>query len=138
VLRIHGNTGKMPIRENKMLIDQKVKKAVKVFIEKLAKTRGLPDPGRVKRITQSVIYLPTEKSYSSVYRDFLASRAENDKLKQLKYDVFRRLWHELTPNIKFMKPKTDMCDTCHKLKNEIHSCKDKKERETQKKNLIGT
>ena len=89
--RTHSNTGKIPIRKTKMLIDQHVKKVVKNFIEKLAQTHGLPDPGRIKRITQTVIYLPTEKSYSSVYRDFLTSRAENDKLKQLKYDVFRRL-----------------------------------------------
>jgi hypothetical protein len=37
-----------------------------------------------------------------------------------------------------MKPRTDLCDTCHKFKTEIHSCKDEKEKSTQKKNLIDT
>jgi len=37
-----------------------------------------------------------------------------------------------------MKPRTDLCDTCHKFRNEIHSCKDEKEKEELKKNLIGT
>lgn len=32
-----------------------------------------------------------------------------------------------------MKPRTDLCDTCHKFKTEIHSCKDEKERQSQKK-----
>ncbi|RIA93353.1 hypothetical protein C1645_819546 [Glomus cerebriforme] len=89
--RIHGNTGKIPIRKTKMVIDRKVKKSVKNFIEKLAETHGLPNPGRSKRANNITIFLPTEMSYASVRRDFLASRAENDKLKQLNYDVFRRL-----------------------------------------------
>ena len=37
-----------------------------------------------------------------------------------------------------MKPRTDLCDTCHKFRNEIHSCKDKKVKRELKKNLIDT
>ena len=37
-----------------------------------------------------------------------------------------------------MKPKTDLCDTCHKIRNEIHSCKDEKEKTIQKKNFFDT
>jgi hypothetical protein len=37
-----------------------------------------------------------------------------------------------------MKPRTDLCDTCHKFKTEIHSCRDEKVKQELKKNLIGT
>jgi hypothetical protein len=132
--RIHGNTGKTPLRETKMVIDQKAKKIVKKFIEKLAETCGLPNPGRSKRTNNITIFLPTEMSYASVHRDFLASRAENDKLRQLKYDVFRRLWHELTPNIKFRSPRSDLCDTCQQFESDLqYSCLDKEAKATKKK-----
>ena len=74
-----------------MFVDETVKRELKTFLLNYAEKYGLPDPGRTKRITQSLILLPTEMSYASVRRDFLASREENDKLKQIKYDVFRRL-----------------------------------------------
>jgi hypothetical protein len=129
--RVHGNTGKIPFRKTKMFIDETDKKRIKNFIEKLAETRGLPDPGRTKRITQSIVYLPTEMSYASVRRDFLTSLRKGSKLKQLNYDVFRRLWHELTPNIKFRSPRSDLCDTCQKFHRDLqYSCLDK---ETKKK-----
>jgi len=51
-------------------------------------------------------------SYKSVHRDFLAGLEEDNKLKSLKYDVFRKLWHQLTPEIQIMSPRTDLCDTC--------------------------
>jgi hypothetical protein len=37
-----------------------------------------------------------------------------------------------------MKPRTDLCDLCHEIKNEIHSCKDEKVKQELKKNSIGT
>src|SRR5207249_807312 len=38
---------------------------------------------------------------------------ENDStLKLSKYDTFRKLWHQLTPYIQIMSPRTDLCDTC--------------------------
>ncbi len=128
------------------MIDDKVKKKVKKFLEKYAQEHGQPDPSQKYarkisievRSSGEIILLPTYASYRSVHDDFIISVGEDSNLKSLKYEAFRRLWHKLTPNIKFLKPRTDLCDTCHKLKTEIHSCKDEKERETKKKNLIDT
>lgn len=89
--RIHSNTGKIPLRKSKMLVDENVKKAVKKFLENYAETHGLPDPGKSKNKSHSIIFLPTDMSYKLVHRDFLTSLRKNNKLKQLKYDVFRRL-----------------------------------------------
>ncbi len=90
--RIHGNIKRMPQWKTKMVIDKNIAEVVKNFLENYAEVHGLPSPGRsINRITQSVIFLPAEMSYKSVHRDFLAGLEEDNKLKSLKYDAFRKL-----------------------------------------------
>jgi hypothetical protein len=86
----------------------------------------------------AVIFLPTETTYKKVHHDFLIEVKRDSNSQPLKYGVFLKLWHKLTPQIQIMKARTDLCDTCHKLRNEIHSCKDEEEKASQKKNLIST
>src|SRR4051794_17509679 len=88
-----------------MVIDKDVATAVKNFLLNYAEIHGLPSPVRnVNRVTQSIIFLPAEMSYRSVHRDFLAGLEDNNKLHNLKYDAFRKLWHQLTPQIQIMIP----------------------------------
>jgi hypothetical protein len=62
--------------------------------------------------------LPAETSYKSVYRDFIAGLENDSTLKLLKYDAFRKLWHQLTPYIQIVSPRTtDLCDTCQHFWN---------------------
>jgi hypothetical protein len=90
--RVHGNIKRMPQWKTKMMIDKNVAEVVKNFLENYAEVHGLPSPRRsINRITQSVTFLPAEMSYKSVHRDFLAGLEENNKLKSLKYDAFRKL-----------------------------------------------
>ena len=77
-------------------------------------------------------------TYKSVHDDFLNNLEADSNLKQLRYRVFIEIWKQLTPQIGFMSPRSDLCDTCHKLRNEIHSCRDEKVRKTQKKNFFNT
>jgi hypothetical protein len=75
-----------------MVIDHNVASAVKNFLENYAEIHGLPSPGRsVNRITQSITYLLAETTYKSVYQYFLACLEEDNNLKSLKYDAFRKL-----------------------------------------------
>ena len=75
-----------------MVIDHNVATVMKNFPENYAEIHGLPSPGRsVNRITQSVIFLPAETTYKSVYQNFLAGLEEYSHLKSLKYDSFRKL-----------------------------------------------
>src|SRR6266480_3919154 len=104
-----------------MMIDKNVAELVKNFLENYAEVHGLPSPGRsVNRITQSITFLPAEMSYKSVHRDFLAGLEEDSNLKSLKYDAFRKLWHQLTPYIQIMSLRTDLCDTCQHFRNGLH------------------
>src|SRR6185312_12008334 len=117
--RVHGNVKKMPQWKTKITIDITVATAVKNFLENYAEIHG-PSPGRnVNRITQSLTLLPAETSYKSVYRDFIAGLENDSTLKLLKYDAFRKLWHQLTPYIQIMSPRTDLCDTCQHFRNSL-------------------
>ena len=75
-----------------MVIDKDVAEIVMNFLENYAEVHGLPSPGRsINRITQSIVLLPAEMSYKSVHRDFLTGLEEDNNLKSLKYDAFRKL-----------------------------------------------
>ena len=118
IARVHGNIKRVPRWKTKITIDITVATAVKNFLENYAEIHGLPSPGRnVNRITQSLTLLPAETSYKSVYRDFIAGLENDSTLKLLKYDAFRKLWHQLTPYIQIMSPRTDLCDTCQHFRN---------------------
>lgn len=133
--RVHGNTGRTPHWKTKLFIDKSVKEKVKNFIENYAERHGSPKSERTKRATNLIILLPTEMTYKSVHQDFINNLKEDDKLKVLKYETFLKLWHNLTPHIKFLNPRTDLCNTCHQFRNELHSCQDEKEAEANKKNF---
>src|SRR5207237_8464124 len=66
-----------------------------------------------------IIFLPAEMSYKSVHQDFLAGLEEDNTLCECKYYAFRKLWHQLTPYIQIMSPRTDLCDTCQHLRNDL-------------------
>jgi hypothetical protein len=89
--RVHGNTGKIPIRKSKMVIKQNIKEEVKRFILNYAETCGLPNPGRTKRTNKTTIFLPTDTTYKSVYLEFITDRKTSDDLKQLKYRSFCKI-----------------------------------------------
>src|SRR3954468_19327090 len=69
-------------------------------------------------------------SYKSVHWDFLAGLEEDSTLYILKYDAFRKLWHQLTTYIQILSPRTDLCDTCQHLRNDLQF-KARKEEEAQ-------
>lgn len=135
--RVHGNTDRTPQWKTKMLVDDNLKEELKNFLESYADTHGLPDPGKSKNKNHPIIFLPTDMTYKSVHQDFITSRKEDDKLKSLKFGLFLKLWHQLTPHIQFMPPRSDLCDTCQQFRNDLHDCSNKSESEKEelKKNF---
>ena len=93
---------------------------VKNFLLNYTEVHSLPSPVRnINQVTQSIIFLLAEISYKSVHHDFLTGLEEDSTLQALKYDAFRKLWHQLTPQIQIMSPRTDLCDTCQNLWNDL-------------------
>src|SRR3954471_3893162 len=103
-----------------MVIDKDVATIVKNFLLNYAEVHGLPSPVRnINHVTQSIIFLPAEMSYKSIHQDFLAGLEEDNTLCTLKYDAFCKLWHQLTPYIQIISPRTDLCDTYQYLWNDL-------------------
>jgi hypothetical protein len=82
-----------------MTIDEITKAKVKKFLENYAQEHGQPDPSQKYarkivgdiRTNGEIIFLPTETTYKSVHHDFVISFGEENDLKSLKYEAFRRL-----------------------------------------------
>ena len=75
-----------------MVINKNVAEVAKNFLENYVEVHGLPSLGRsINRITQSITFLPAEMSYKVIHKAFLAGLKEDNNLKSLKYDAFRKL-----------------------------------------------
>lgn len=131
--RIHGNTGRAPIYKTKVNIDENLKFIVKNFLNQYSLIHGLPSPMRHRNDSGAFIYLPTDKRFISVYKEFkkfyleniLKIESENDleEEKIISYDSFRRLWNELMPNLKFQPLASDLCDNCVQFKSKLQLAK---------------
>jgi hypothetical protein len=64
------------------------------------------------------IYLPTGKTYMSIYEEFkehfYIEHNESDKV--VSYSTFKRIWQETIPNLKFQSHASDLCETCESFK----------------------
>ena len=115
----HGNVGRIP----KHAIHLEDAERFQKFLANYADIHGLPDPGRLRRDTREIL-LPSSDSYSSIWKKYkegleLLSETEEQPLRVIGYDVFRKLWKQMMPYVKFTTPRTDLCGQCDELKNNI-------------------
>ena len=113
-MRVHGNTKRLPITHDNA-------KEVSSFILNYAEINGLPRPGsHLEKDDQALIYLPTDENYTSVFHKYeQATKSMNKNNNQISRSSFVRLWKLLTPHIKFMTPKSDLCNVCETLRWKI-------------------
>jgi len=69
--RTHGNLRKVPIVHSRALVDYETANMVKQFILQYANINGLPSPLRLCDDSEPITYLPTEKTYISVYNEYI-------------------------------------------------------------------
>jgi hypothetical protein len=123
--RVHGNTGKASKRNSKVYVDFNITTSVKEYLTNYGIINGLPSPMRHRNDSGNFIYLPTNESYTSVYKKYMEhyyfEHDENEKI--ISYSTFRRLWHELIPNLKFQSPASDLCETCEEYKAKMRLAK---------------
>src|SRR4051812_42703470 len=101
-----------------MIIGKDVVTMMINFLLNYAKVHGLPSlVGKVNKVTILIIFLPAEKSYKPIHCDFLVVLKEDKTLCALTYDVFCKLWYQLTWQIQIISLKTDLYDTCQQLQN---------------------
>uniref|UniRef100_U9UWU0 Uncharacterized protein n=1 Tax=Rhizophagus irregularis (strain DAOM 181602 / DAOM 197198 / MUCL 43194) TaxID=747089 RepID=U9UWU0_RHIID len=120
--RIHGNTGNVPKNMIHVEVNYDMVCEIYNFLKNYSDIHGLPSPGRkLNKITMPVVFLPTNFSYASVYRDYTQAYKEQygEEKRILSERTFRRTWKSLMPSLQFMSPKSDLCDTCEAMKLEI-------------------
>ena len=108
-LRTHGNTKRLPANT----LAFSVTEGVAQFISSFAAIHALPLPGRIpgQFSDERVLLLPSEMSKRYVYRQYCSAlQADEERISRRK---FENLWCQLLPHISVMKPKTDLCETCH-------------------------
>ncbi|CAG8739621.1 16146_t:CDS:1, partial [Gigaspora rosea] len=118
VERIHGNTGCVAISESRVFFDSSIIFSVKNFLKQYAIIYRLLSLMRYKNESEHFIYLPTEKTYTSVYNKFKEHFYIEHSVTEniISYFTFRRLWYEMMPYLKFQLPVSDLCEVCEILK----------------------
>ena len=80
--RIHGNTGRLPKNMNRVDINYSMSCEIYEFLKNYSNIHGIPSPGRhFNKVSSPIIFLPTNYSYSSVYRHYIQAfkdRYENE------------------------------------------------------------
>ena len=132
--RTLGNLRNIPVVHSRALVDNETANMVKQFILQYANIHGLPSPLRLRDDSEPITYLPTEKTYTSIYYEYRnhISSVFNQPENIIKYGTFQNLWHQLTPNVKFQSAASDLCDICESFKQSLKSADNDDEKENIK------
>lgn len=120
--RIHGNTGNTPKNMNRVEVNYSLAYEIHKFLKNYANMHGMPSPGRkFSKFTTPVVFLPTNFSYASVYRDYVQAYKDEhgSEIRIIAKTTFINTWKTLIPSLQFMSPKSDLCDTCERMKMNI-------------------
>jgi hypothetical protein len=109
----HGNIGKQP----KHACSEEQINCITSFIYNFAIAHAMPDPGRDVRKGKGQLrmFLPAILNYTSVYRMFQKSSSQD-----ISYRTFIRVWHDVSPNVCFSKPRSDLCMICEDYKKQLY------------------
>jgi len=124
--RQHGNIKNIPKLKSRAFVDFEVAESVKNFILNYADLHGLPSPMRLRDNSDPYIYLETQNSYSSVFREYekcFEDSLVDTSILNIKYKTFHKLWTQLTPHIKFLNSSSDLCENCETFRLKLFKLK---------------
>ncbi len=128
----HGNTSKKPHNETP---SEAIDKA-KAFVESFIDVYGLPSPGGMRASQEETCFPGSFSKYSiwTEYRQALKDKTENESQLEISYEIFRRYMDESFPHVSFQAARTDLCDLCDQLREQlIHERKEDSLKETTEK-----
>ena len=115
VPRVHGNTGRRP---HNTLPYSDVKNVV-VFIDNFATEFGIPHPAPLHgRSDAPPVFLPAAETYKSVHAKYVESCIHAER-RAAGMSLFCSIWKQCLPHIKFMSPRSDVCDACEKNRRRV-------------------
>ena len=103
-LRTHGNTKRLPANTVPFSVTEGV-------VEFISTMHALPLPGRMpgQFSDEKVLLFSSDMSKRYVYRQY-CSALQDTPISRRKFET---LWCQLLSHISAMKPKSDLCETCH-------------------------
>lgn len=115
--RVHGNTRRLP---HNALRYPEIFFCV-TFVKNYAERYGIPHPAPLYgRAGDPPIFLPASQNFKTVHAQYVASCIEAN-IRSMGISSFRSVWHRCLPNIRFMTPRTDVCDKCERLRMKVTS-----------------
>eukprot|EP00117_Sycon_ciliatum_P019832 scpid38438/ scgid5141/ len=115
--RRHGNAGRRP---SNAFTFEEVKYAV-TFIKSHGEHYGIPHPAPLHgRDGVPPVFLPASQTYKAVHKLYVTA-GNSAGIRVMGESSFRSIWHQCTPHLKFMSPRTDVCDLCEKLRRRVMS-----------------
>ena len=125
---LHSLAGKSPVNVTPVDVTER---AV-TFIRKYASVHGMPQPAAPRgRAGVAPMYLPTSLSNLLVYKCY----AECEEDDGVSYEVFRRTWVNQCSDVEFIKPQTDVCPMCERLRDSCKHAKTEEEMQNFAKKL---
>ena len=88
------------------------------FIKNFADTHGLPQPPLCGRDSFPPVYLPPSMTYKSVHQQYVAV-CQLEQTRSVAITLFNEIWHQCFPQIKFMTPRTDVCQKCEDFRSQV-------------------
>ena len=115
VPRVHGNARRQPKHALKYQDVEGVVRFIKTVTEKC----GIPHPAPLHgRSAQPPVFLPSYLNFVSCHKDYLSACTESG-ICPVGLTSFRCIWQQLMGHVKFMTPRTDVCDLCERLRRAV-------------------
>ncbi|XP_062614900.1 uncharacterized protein LOC134276644, partial [Saccostrea cucullata] len=113
--RVHGLVGKKSNHGHPFAVVE----AAILFLKRYADQFGLPLPAAPRaRDNTPPVLLPCSESKMSIHMKYKEACLETGS-PYMELTTFKGAWNSCVPYIQFIKPKTDLCKTCHDLREDI-------------------
>lgn len=104
---------------------------VKRFLKRFGSIHGLPMPGGVS--VKEMTLLPASYTKQGIWELFC--KASEGDCSQIKIQQFVHIWKEVSPRLKIMSPRTDVCETCFVFREALQTPRVRINRQLQQKIL---
>ena len=82
---------------------------------------GVPQPAApLGRSDAPPVYLPASQNFKIVHAQYVIACITNTS-RHIGYSVFKSVWHQCMPHVKFMTPRTDVCVVCKEMRYCVQS-----------------
>ena len=115
--RIHGLKGRQPPNAHSFAVIENVVK----FLKQYGVVNGMPMPAAPRgRNDVPPVFLPAYETKDHVYKMYVESCGDN---RHVKLTLFKMIWKHCLPHIQIIKPRSDLCHKCVKLREAVSAAR---------------